>query len=117
MRRKKSLFSCFGLPIYAWLQAPDWLAVVIPISALSILCVVMGTIFLKKNRGYAAIITMVLFCTAVVAYGADAVVAKINDVNSARSFCLSINDRMPPGDKLKTFQFYRPVYAYYTHRL
>ena len=110
------LLGGLGLPVYTWLRAKDWFIIVIPVSALALLCAAVGTILLKRDRGFAAIMTLVLFCAAVVAYGADAVVGKMNAVNSARSFCLAINDRIPAGEKLKTFQFYRPVYAYYTHR-
>ncbi len=106
-----------GLPIYAWINAPDWLPVLIPLSLLAVMCVVISAVFLSKDRGYAAIVTVVLFAAGVVAYGSDAVVGKVNDVKSARSFCLKIQDRIPPGEKLKMFRFYRPVYAYYTRRL
>ena len=106
-----------GLPIYAWLNAPDWIPVLIPVSLLAVMCVVISAVFLTKDQGYAAIVTVVLFAAGVVAYGSDAVVGKVNDVKSARSFCLKIKDRIPPGEKLKMFRFYRPVYAYYTRRL
>jgi 4-amino-4-deoxy-L-arabinose transferase-like glycosyltransferase len=105
-----------GLPIYVWLRAPDWANTLVPFAVLVVLGVGISTVLIAKNRGYAGILTVVLFTAGGVAYGADAIVGKVNDVKSARSFCLTIKDRIPPGQKLKMFQYYRPVYAYYTHR-
>jgi hypothetical protein len=51
-----------------------------------------------------------------VAYGAGAVVDKVNDRKSARSFCLKIKDKIQGQEKLNTYNFYRPVYAYYTRK-
>jgi len=105
-----------GLPLYSWRMAGDWLLVVLPISVLCIIGAVVSFIFLKKNKGLLAIITVVILIAGVVTYGAGAVVGKVNDGKSARSFCLKIKDKIKGDEKLKTYNFYRPVYAYYTHK-
>ena len=111
------LLAGLGLPIYSWQVAADWLPVVLPISLLCITGAVASLIFLKKNKGLWAIMAVVLIISSVVAYGSGPVVAKVNDRKSARSFCLKIKDKIKGHEKLRTYNFYRPVYAYYTRKL
>lgn len=110
------LLAGLGLPLYSWRMAGDWLLVVLPISVLCTIGAVVSFIFLKKNKGLLAIVTVVILIAGVVTYGAGAVVGKVNDRKSARSFCLKIKDKIKGDEKLKTYNFYRPVYAYYTHK-
>ena len=110
------LLAGLGLPLYSWRMAGDWLLVVLPISVLCTIGAVVSFIFLKKNKGLLAIITVVILIAGLVTYGSGAVVGKVNDRKSARSFCLKIKDKIKGDEKLKTYNFYRPVYAYYTHK-
>ena len=110
------LVAGLGLPVYTWLMATDWVLIVLPISLLCIAGAIVSFIFLKKNMGLWAVFTVVLIISGVVAYGAGAVVGKVNDRNSARSFCLTIQDKIQGQDKLRSYSFYRPVYAYYTRK-
>jgi len=110
------LLAGLGLPLYSWWMDRDWLLVVLPISVLCTIGAGVSFIFLKKNKGLPAIVTVVLLISSVVAYGAGAVVGKVNDRKSARSFCLKIKDRIQGDAKLHTYDFYRPVYAYYTRK-
>jgi len=111
------LLAGFGLPIYSWWMAGDWLLVVLPISVICITGAVVSFIFLKKNNGLYAILAVVLLISSVVTYGTGAVVGKVNDHKSARSFCLNIKEKIQGDKKLKMYQSYRPVYAYYTRKL
>jgi 4-amino-4-deoxy-L-arabinose transferase-like glycosyltransferase len=111
------LSAGLGLPLYSWRQAGDWLPIVLPISVLCIICAVVSFILIKKNNGLGAIASVVLLIAGIVTYGSGAVIAKVNDVKSPRSFCLNIMDRIQHDEKLKMYEFYRPVYAFYTHKL
>jgi len=51
-----------------------------------------------------------------VAYGAGPVVAKRNETKSAKPFCLQVLRYLRPGENLKMYHFYRPVYGVYTRR-
>jgi 4-amino-4-deoxy-L-arabinose transferase-like glycosyltransferase len=105
-----------GLPLYSWQQALDWLPIVIPISVLCILCAAASIFLIRKNNGFGAIVAVVLLIAAIVTYGSGAVIAKVNDVKSPRSFCMNIMDKIRDAEKLKMYRFYRPVYAFYTHK-
>jgi 4-amino-4-deoxy-L-arabinose transferase-like glycosyltransferase len=111
------LLAGLGLPLYSWWMASDWWLVVLPISVLCLVGAAVSFIFLKKNKALLAIVTVVLLISGIVTYGTWAVVGKVNDQNSARSFCFNIKDKIQGEEKLKMYNFYRPVYAYYTHKL
>jgi hypothetical protein len=105
------------LPLYSWQKAGDWLPIVLPISVLCIICAAVAFILIKKNIVFGAIVSVVLLIAGIVTYGSGAVIAKVNDVKSPRSFCLNIMDKIQHDKKLKMYEFYRPVYAFYTHKL
>jgi hypothetical protein len=106
--RLPSTLAGLGLPLYSWWMAGDWLLVVLPISVLCIIGAVVSFIFLIKNKGLLAVITLVLFISGTVTYGSGAVVGKVNDRNAARSFCFNIKDKIQGDAKLKMYNFYRP---------
>ncbi len=45
-------------------------------------------------------------------YDAKAYVAKVNDLNSARSFCLRALEFMEHEEKINEYQWYSPAYAH-----
>jgi len=105
-----------GLPIYTGWMATDWLPVVLPISVIFMTGAVLSFVFHKRNNGLLAIVTVVGLITGIVTYGTGAVVNKLNDHKSARSFCLNIMDKIQGDETLKMYRSYRPVYAYYTRK-
>jgi len=110
------LLAGLGLPIYTWWMAGDWLLVVLPIAVICIAGAVISFVFLKKNKGLPAIVSVVVLICAIVTYGTGAVVGKLNDRNSVRSFCLAIADKIKDEEKLITYDHYRPAYAYYSRK-
>ncbi len=108
--------AALGIAFYCGVKAPDWLGLVLPIPIVMLVGVIVGSILLHKGRVFDTIVAGALVIAAVVAYGSGPVVAKANETESAKSFCLNIKGRMPEGEKLKMFRFYRPVYAVYTRR-
>jgi len=108
--------GALGLPIYAWYRAPDWLAIVAPITMMGAIAMACAALFLAKKQNLAVIATIVILLTGVVVYGANTVVAKVNETMSPRAFCHHINTIIPQDEQLRMFAFFRPAYAYYTHR-
>jgi hypothetical protein len=51
-----------------------------------------------------------------VSYGVGPVVSQKNENKSAKPFCLKVRRYLPPGEKLKMYDFNRPIYAVYTER-
>ena len=111
------LLAGLGLPIYTGWMATDWLLIVLPISAICLTGGILSFIFLKRNNGLLAIVTVIVLIAGIVTYGTGAVVNKLNDHKSARSFCLNIMDRIKGDKTLMMYRSYRPVYAYYTRKL
>ncbi len=63
-----------------------------------------------------ALVIVVLIIVLSVAYGVGPVVAKRNETKSAKPFCLKVLRYLRPGENLKMYHFYRPVYGVYTQR-
>ncbi len=97
-------------------SAPDWAGAVIPISVLTATGGIVGFIFLRRRRGVEVVLTLVLTTALVVAWAAGAVVAKVNDARSARSFCMAIEDEIADQEQLRIFRWYSPAYGYYTRK-
>lgn len=108
--------GALGLPLFAWYMAPDWSAVVAPITIMGLIAVACSARFLARKQNLAVIATMVLLLTGIVVYGAKTVVGKVNEAKSPRAFCQHVNTIIPQDEKLRMFAFFRPAYAFYTHR-
>jgi 4-amino-4-deoxy-L-arabinose transferase-like glycosyltransferase len=98
--------GALGLPVYAWYRAPDWLAVVAPITIMGGIAMACAALFLVRKQNLAVIATIVLLLTGVVTYGANTVVAKVNETMSPRAFCLHINTIIPPDENLRMFKWF-----------
>ena len=105
-----------GLAVYCGVKAPDWLGLVLPIVIMLVAGVTVGSVFLHKNRVFDTLVTGVIVLAAVVAYGSGPIIAKANNIISAKSFCLKVKNRIPENEKLKMFRYYLPVYPVYTQR-
>jgi 4-amino-4-deoxy-L-arabinose transferase-like glycosyltransferase len=105
-----------GIAIFAATRGPEWLAIALPIAVLSLVASAAGVLFLRRDRPLRAIVAVALGIAAVVAYGAGPVVAKRNETRSVKPFCRKLEPYLRPGEKLKTFRFYKPMFAVYTER-
>jgi 4-amino-4-deoxy-L-arabinose transferase-like glycosyltransferase len=108
--------TAVGLVVYCGLEAPDYFGLVLPIVVLLVAGATVGSVLVHKRRFFETLVTCVAIIAAAVAYGSGPVVAKANEVESVKSFCLKVNKWIPEGERLKMFRFYRPGYAVYTRR-
>jgi hypothetical protein len=103
-----------ALPFYCYIMDDEWVGVILPFAALCIAGGVSTHILVRRSRVMGAIGVMVALGCCLVAYTAGPLVARVNDANSARSFCHSITEWIEGDETLLAYNFYRPVYAYYT---
>jgi len=102
--------------IYAATLSLEWWVIVLPISVLTLIGCGASYLLLRRERGMKSIVALVLMVAAVVAYASGPLVAKRNEDRSAKSFCLRIGEYLSPGETLKTYRFYKPMYGVYTGR-
>ncbi len=110
------LVVAVGLPVYCAAAEPDWLLTIIPIGIMVGLGGGAGIFFLRQRRGTAVVLSIVLATAGAVAYGAGAVVSRVNDVMSPRSFCAAVADTIADQEMLLVFNWYSPAYGYYTRK-
>jgi 4-amino-4-deoxy-L-arabinose transferase-like glycosyltransferase len=108
--------TALGIALYCIVKALDWLGLVLPIVIVMAAGVTLGFVLLRKERVFETLVTAVMVLAVVVAYGSGPVIVKANGINSAKSFCLKLNERIPEGENLKMFRFYRAMYPVYTRR-
>jgi hypothetical protein len=63
-----------------------------------------------------SILALVVLVGVLVAYASGPLVAKQNREKSAKPFCQQINEYLEPGERLKTYRFYKAMYGVYTGR-
>jgi len=102
--------------IYAATVSLEWLAIVLPITVLALIGCAASYLLLRRERGMPSIVAIVLMVAAVVAYASGPLIAKQNEDRSAKPFCLRIDEYFGPGETLKTYRFYKPMYGVYTGR-
>jgi 4-amino-4-deoxy-L-arabinose transferase-like glycosyltransferase len=102
--------------IYAATVSLEWLAIVLPITVLALIGCAASYLLLRRERGMPSIVAIVLMVAAVVAYASGPLIAKQNEDRSAKPFCLRIDEYFSPGETLKTYRFYKPMYGVYTGR-
>jgi len=102
--------------IYAATISAEWLMIAMPLSALVLVGCGASYLLARGERGMPSILAIVLLVAAVVAYGSGPLVAKWNEEESAKAFCLRLNDYLRPGERLTMYGFYEPKYAVYTGR-
>ena len=105
-----------ALTVYGVILSTDWLLILLPIS----LCLLFGApvafMLFYRGKRMLSILTIFLIMVLSVAYGVGPVVAKKNENDSAKPFCVKVQNYLNPGENLKMYRFYRPVYGVYTER-
>jgi 4-amino-4-deoxy-L-arabinose transferase-like glycosyltransferase len=105
-----------GLLAYCASAEPDWLKTILPISVLMGAGGIAAIWFLRQRRGTAVVLAIVLATAGSVAWGAGAVVSRVNDLMSPRSFCLAVEDDLADQNVLRLFNWYSTAYPYYTRK-
>jgi len=105
-----------GIAIYGATLSMEWLYILLPISI--VLTLGAGLVYYLFARGQRSmsILAVVMTLLVSVAYGVGPVVAKKNQVKSAKPFSLMVRRYLPPAENLKMYDFVRPVYGVYTER-
>jgi 4-amino-4-deoxy-L-arabinose transferase-like glycosyltransferase len=105
-----------GIAIYGATLSMDWLFVILPISILLTFGALLVYYLFDRGRRMMSIVTIVLILLVSLAYGVGPVVSKKNEIKSAKPFCLKVRRYLPPGEKLKMYDFGKPIYGVYTER-
>jgi 4-amino-4-deoxy-L-arabinose transferase-like glycosyltransferase len=106
----------FGIFIYSATLSRGWLFIVLPVSFVLCFGSLVTFFLLRRGMRIQAFVAVALVLAVSVAYGAGPVVAKRNETKSAKPFCLKVLRYLRPGENLKMYHFYRPVYGVYTGR-
>ncbi len=105
-----------GIAIYSASLSRDWLFTILPISFFLFFGAPVAFFLFRRGKRIEAMGAIVLILMLSVAYGVGPVVAKKNETKSAKPFCLQVLRYLRPGENLKMYHFYRPVYGVYTQR-
>jgi 4-amino-4-deoxy-L-arabinose transferase-like glycosyltransferase len=97
-------------------ESAEWFLIALPFSILALAGAATSWILLKRGRGAAAVASIALFIAAGVAYGAGPYIAKRNEDESAKPFCLEAQRYLPPGENLNVYQWNKPMLGVYTER-
>ena len=105
-----------GIAIYGATLSMDWLFIILPISIFLIMGALLVYYFFGRGKRLRSVGVIFLILVVSVAYGVGPVVSKRNEIKSAKPFCLRIRPYLPPGEKLKMYEFDKPIYGVYTER-
>ena len=110
------LVAGIGISVYGGILSMDWLLIVLPLSLILIFGALGVYYLFQRGKPMMSILTIVLTLVVSVSYGVGPVVSQKNENKSAKPFCLKVRRYLPPGEKLKMYDFNRPIYAVYTER-
>jgi 4-amino-4-deoxy-L-arabinose transferase-like glycosyltransferase len=106
-----------GVAIFAATRSSDWFLIVLPVALFLVVAApAIHLRLLRRGKGVEAVLAIGVLLTAAVAYAVGPVVAKRNERKSPRALCLEVKRFLRPGERLKTYRFYKPVFAVYTGR-
>ena len=105
-----------SIAIYGATLSMDWLLIILPISIFLILGALLVYYLFARGKRLGSVVMIFLVLLASVAYGVGPIVSKRNETKSAKPFCLRILPYLRPGEKLKMYDFYKPIYGVYTQR-
>ena len=105
-----------GTAVYGAVLSLDWFLTVLPASLMLVIGASVAFIFFRRSKLMPSFLTVVPMLVLSVAYSVGPVVAKKNENDSAKPFCLNVAKYLRPGEKLKVFRFSRPVFGVYTQR-
>jgi len=105
-----------GGAVYGAILSKEWLFIILPISVFFTCGALKAYYLFDHGKHTLSVVTIVLILVGSVAYGVGPVVAKKNEVKSAKPFCLMVRRYLAPGENLKMYDFVRPIYGVYTER-
>jgi 4-amino-4-deoxy-L-arabinose transferase-like glycosyltransferase len=105
-----------GSAVYGAILSLEWLLIILPISIFFTGGAFAAYYLFDRGQRMLSILAVVLILFVSVAYGVGPVVAKKNEIKSAKPFCLAVRRYLPPGENLKMFDLVRPIYGVYTER-
>jgi len=106
-----------GLAIFAATRSTAWFLAVLPVAILLAVgapAIQLG--LLRRRKGVETVLAVVALLTAAVAYAVGPVIAKRNEKKSPKAFCLEVEHFLRPGERLRTYRFYKPAFGVYTGR-
>lgn len=105
-----------GIAMYGAILSTDWFITVLPASLILLFGTYLALVLFRRSQPLQSLLAVVLFLVLAVTYTVGPVVAKKNDNKSAKPFCLKVLEYLQPGENLKVYRFYKPVYGVYTQR-
>jgi len=102
--------------IYAATVSREWLELALPLAVLVLVGCAVSYLLARRERGMSSVVAIAVLVAAVVAHGSGPLVAKWNEEESAKAFCLRLDEYLRPGEWLLTYRFYRAKYGVYTGR-
>ena len=106
-----------GIGIYGAVLSVDWFLTVLPASLILLFGMSLAFIFFRRGQPMRSLLAVVLILVLSVAYSVGPVVARKNDNDSPKPFCLKVVQYLQPGENLKVYRFSKPVFGVYTQRL
>ena len=105
-----------GTAVYGAVLSLTWFLTVLPASLILMIGTSVAFILFRQSKLMPSFLTVVLILVLSVAYSVGPVVAKKNENDSAKPFCLKVVKYLKPGERLKVFRFSKPVFGVYTQR-
>lgn len=105
-----------GFGIYGAILSLDWFLTVLPASLILLFGAALAFVIFRRNQPLPSVLAVFLILVLSVAYSVGPVVARKNDNDSVKPFCLKVVQYLQPGENLKIYRFYKPVYGVYTQR-
>jgi len=105
-----------GIAIYGAILSTDWLLTVLPASLILLFGTSLAIVLFRRSQPMPSLMAVVLILVLTIAYSVGPIVAKKNDNDSAKPFCLKVVKYLQPEENLKIYRFYKPVYGVYTQR-
>ncbi len=105
-----------GSAIYGAILSLDWFLTVLPTSLILLLGMPLAFVLFRRGQPMPSLLAVVLVLILSIAYSVGPVVARKNDNDSPKPFCLKVVEYLQPGENLKIYRFYKPVYGVYTQR-
>ncbi len=105
-----------GIAICGTILSTNWLFIVLPISFFLFFGTAVAFFLFRQGKRMQAIVAVVLVLVLSVAYGAGPAIAKKNEKESVKPFCLEVLHYLRSRENLKMYRYYKPVYGVYTQR-
>ena len=111
------LTAGLGSAVYGAILSTDWFLTVLPASMIFLIGALLALALFRRDRTMPSLMVVIFSLVLAVTYSVGPIVAKKNENDSPKPFCLKALKYLQPGENLKIFRFYKPVYGVYTQRL